>query len=114
MYRLYGIKNCDTIKKAKKWLESHNIDYQFHDYKTQGVPQKELKEWVKQQGWQVLLNKRSTTWRKLDDTKKNSVDESSAIEIMLDNSSIIKRPVLAMKGEIIIGFDESCYERELL
>ncbi|MDH5485496.1 MAG: Spx/MgsR family RNA polymerase-binding regulatory protein, partial [Gammaproteobacteria bacterium] len=74
MITLYGIPNCDTMKKARKWLTDHGIDYQFHDYKKQGVPEKELRQWVKQLGWEALLNKRGTTWRKLDDTTRDNVD----------------------------------------
>jgi len=109
MIKLYGIPNCDTIKKARKWLKDNNTDYEFHDYKKLGVPEKELKAWVKQLGWEVLLNKRGTTWRKLDEDIKNSVDEASAIQIMLDNASIIKRPVLVKDKTILVGFKESEY-----
>jgi Spx/MgsR family transcriptional regulator len=109
MIKLYGIPNCDTIKKARKWLKDHRIDYAFHDYKKQGVPEKELSLWIKQVGWEVLLNKRGTTWRKLDNSAKNSVDENSAIKIMLENPSIIKRPVLDSSGKIIVGFQENSY-----
>ena len=109
MIKLYGIPNCDTIKKARKWFKDNNIDYEFHDYKKQGVPEKELKVWVKKVGWEILLNKRGTTWRKLDDLTKDSVDEKSAIQIMLENPSIIKRPVLDVNGSITVGFKESNY-----
>ena len=111
MIKLYGIPNCDTIKKARKWLKDNGVDYQFHDYKKLGVPEKELKNWVKQVGWETLLNKRGTTWRKLDDNTKNSVDEKSAIQIMLANPSIIKRPVL-IKGQILlVGFSTNDYAK---
>ena len=109
MITVYGIPNCDTIKKARKWLKDNGVDYQFHDYKKQGVPEKELKAWVKQVGWEALLNKRGTTWRKLDDATKNSVDEKSAIRIMLDNPSIIKRPVLVKDKKILVGFSTEEY-----
>ena len=109
MITLYGIPNCDTIKKARKWLTNNGIDYEFHDYKKLGVPEKELKSWVKQLGWEVLLNKRGTTWRKLDDSIKDSVDETSAIQIMLENPSIIKRPVLSSGKTLLVGFKESEY-----
>ncbi|RDH85042.1 MAG: ArsC family reductase [endosymbiont of Galathealinum brachiosum] len=109
--KLYGIPNCDTIKKARKWLKDNDIDYEFHDYKKQGVPEKELNTWVKKVGWEVLLNKRGTTWRKLDDDIKNSVDETSAIQIMLDNSNIIKRPVLIKNKTILVGFKADEYSQ---
>ena len=110
MITLYGIPNCDTMKKARKWLDKHNIDYSFHDYKKQGVPEKQLKQWIKQSGWEVLLNKRGTTWRKLDEATRESVNEKSAIQIMLENPSIIKRPVLDVSGTITVGFSEQEYK----
>lgn len=110
MPTMYGIPSCDTIRKAKKWLSSHNIEFEFHDYKKLGVPVKELKRWVKQVGWEVLLNKRGTTWRKLDDSVKDAVTEKTAMQIMLDNPSIIKRPVLDVDGNIFVGFTEASYQ----
>jgi len=110
MIKLYGIPNCDTIKKARKWLKDNHVDYNFHDYKKQGVPEKELSSWIKLVGWEVLLNKRGTTWRKLDDDTKNSVNEKAAIQIMLDNPSIIKRPVLDSNGVITVGFKPEIYK----
>lgn len=109
MITLYGIPNCDTIKKARKWLKDNGKDYSFHDYKKQGVPEKELRSWVKQLGWETLLNKRGTTWRKLDEATKASVDEASAIQIMLDNPSIIKRPVLSSGKTLLVGFSADEY-----
>ncbi len=97
------------MKKARKWLDSHNLEYEFHDYKKHGVPEKELKNWLKQVGWEVLLNKRGTTWRKLDDSTKDSIDENSALQIMLDNPSIIKRPILDPDGTISVGFSDKTY-----
>lgn len=109
MNKLFGIPNCDTIKKARKWMTENGIEYEFHDYKKLGVPEKELKNWIKQVGWEVLLNKRGTTWRKLDESTKESVDEKLAIQIMLENPSIIKRPVLDSNDKIIVGFSEENY-----
>jgi len=111
MITLYGIPNCDTIKKARKWLNDNNLDYEFHDYKKLGVPEKELTIWVKKLGWETILNKRGTTWRKLDDKTKNSVSEESAIKIMLDNPSIIKRPVLVKNNLLLVGFKEEEYSQ---
>jgi len=111
MIKIYGIPNCDTIKKARKWLESHDVAYEFHDYKKLGVSENKLKNWVKQAGWETVLNKRGTTWRKLDEKIKNNIDQESAIRIMLDNPSIIKRPVLEAGKILIIGFKESEYQR---
>ena len=104
MIKLYGIPNCDTMKKARNWLDSNDLDYEFHDYKKLGVPEKNLKQWVKKAGWQVVLNKRGTTWRKLDDNIKSSIDEVSAIQVMLENPSAIRRPVLESGNTLLIGF----------
>lgn len=111
MIKIFGIPNCDSIKKAKKWLSDNSINYQFHDYKKLGVPEKELNKWIKQAGWEVVLNKRGTTWRKLDDSIKESIDKQSAIQLMLDNPSIIKRPILDVKGRIIVGFSPDTYKK---
>jgi arsenate reductase len=108
---MYGIPNCDTIKKARKWLEANNVTYEFHDYKKLGVPEKELKRWVREAGWETVLNKRGTTWRKLDDDTKKNINETSAIKIMLENPSIIKRPVLESGNSLLIGFQESDYQQ---
>ncbi|MDH5764396.1 MAG: ArsC family reductase [Gammaproteobacteria bacterium] len=113
MITLYGIPNCDTVKKARQWLDNNHIEYQFHDYKKQGVPEKQLKQWVKVTGWEILLNKRSTTWRTLDESLKVSLDEKQAIQIMLDNPSIIKRPVLETDSILKIGFSEKNYKASL-
>jgi len=110
MPTLYGIASCDTIRKAKKWLTNHNIEFEFHDYKKLGVPEKELKQWLKQIDWEILLNKRGTTWRKLDDAIKDSIDRKAAVQIMLDNPSIIKRPVLDIEGQFSVGFSEEMYK----
>jgi len=107
---LYGISNCDTIKKAHKWLQEQDIDYQFHDFRKDGLDKKLLSAWVKKVGWETLLNKRGTTWRKLDDDTKNNVDESSAIQIMLDNPAIIKRPVLVDGKTVEVGFNPDRYK----
>ncbi len=114
MIKIYGIPNCDTIKKARKWLEANDVDYEFHNYKKDGVPEKQLKKWVKDKGWETLLNKRGATWRKLDDKTKNSADEKSAIKIMLDNPSIIKRPVLESGKIVVIGFNADIYKTNFI
>lgn len=110
MIKLYGIPNCDTMKKARKWLEKNNLDYDFHDYKKSGVPENKLKLWVKSAGWDIVLNKRGTTWRKLDDKIKNNIDESSAIQVMLDNPSAIKRPIIENDKMLLVGFKEDEYK----
>ncbi len=114
MTTLYGIPNCDTMKKARKWLDEHGIEYHFHNYKKDGVPEKKLRQWVKQLGWETLLNRRGTTWRKLDESAKNSIDETAAVQIMLDNPSIIKRPVLENSDTLLVGFKEADYQQHFL
>jgi arsenate reductase (glutaredoxin) len=111
MIKMYGIPNCDTIKKARKWLDANGVAYEFHDYKKSGVPEAELKKWVKKAGWETLLNRRGTTWRKLDDKTKDSINESSAIKLMLAQPSIIKRPVLVAGKTLLVGFDEESYKK---
>ena len=113
MIMMYGIPNCDTIKKARKWLTENGIDYEFHNYKKAGVPEEELKLWVKTIGWEILLNRRGTTWRKLDDSVKENIDEASAIEVMLNNPSIIKRPVLESGKILLVGFKQEEYQQLL-
>ncbi|MDH5388513.1 MAG: ArsC family reductase [Gammaproteobacteria bacterium] len=106
---LFGIPNCDTMKKARRWLEANGVLYSFHDYKKAGVPEEELRLWVKKVGWEVLLNRRGTTWRKLDDDIKNNIDEASAIKVMIENPGSIKRPVLETEGQLLVGFSEDTY-----
>jgi Spx/MgsR family transcriptional regulator len=108
---MFGIKNCDTIKKARKWLETEGIEYQFHDYKKDGLSPEMLTDWVKDLGYEALVNKRGTTWRKLPDDIKDSIDEASAIEIMLENTSIIKRPLLSDDANNkLLGFKAEQYQ----
>ncbi len=111
MIKIYGIPNCDTMKKARKWLDSNNLEYEFHDYKKAGVPEKNLKQWVKKAGLEIVLNKRGTTWRKLDDSVKDNIDETSAIQLMLENPSMIKRPVLENGKILLVGFKEDDYKK---
>ncbi len=108
--KLYGIKNCDTVKKARKWLEEQGIAYAFHDYKKDGVDEAVLRAAVEQHGWEVVLNKRGTTWRKLTDEVKDSVvDDATAMAAMIDNPSLIKRPIVKAGERLIIGFDTESY-----
>lgn len=109
MITLYGIPNCDSIKKARLWLQAHNVDYRFHNYKSEGVPEKELRNWIKQVGWEALLNKRGTTWRKLDDAARENLTQESSMQLMLDSPGLIKRPVLDIDGKITVGFSEDRY-----
>ncbi|MEJ2321693.1 MAG: ArsC family reductase [Gammaproteobacteria bacterium] len=113
MITLYGIPNCDTMKKARKWLADNEIDYLFHDYKKLGIERDKLGEWIEAVGWEVLLNRRGMMWRKVPDEVKASIDEASAIELMLETPTIIKRPVLEARGKVTVGFKPEIYE-ELL
>lgn len=110
MITLYGISNCDTIKKAKKWLDNNHLEYQFHDYKKLGIDSDSLTSWSQELGFEKLLNRRGTTWRKLSDEEKADMTQEKAIDIMLNNTSIIKRPVLDNGKIRILGFDQSQYE----
>jgi Spx/MgsR family transcriptional regulator len=106
---MYGIPNCDTIKKARQWLSNHDIAYEFHDYKKSGVNEAMINSWISQLGWQSLLNKRSTTWRQLDQASKANLDEKEAIKIMIANPSIIKRPLLDGGKWLHLGFKAEQY-----
>ena len=114
MITLYGIKNCDTMKKAFKWLDQQGVDYQFHDYKKQGLDPALAQGWLEELGFEALLNKRGTTWRKLDEDSKAAMDDSRAQQTMLDNPSIIKRPLLDLKpgstGQKHLGFKAEHYQ----
>ena len=101
---LYGIPNCDTMKKARKWLDQHGIEYQFHDFKKLGLEESLLRGWVKGLGWEILLNRRGMMWRKVPPEIKDSIDEKSAIQLMLETPTIIKRPVLDLDGKLYVGF----------
>ena len=105
---VFGIPNCDTVKKARTWLDEQGVAYTFHDYKKQGVPVDRLDAWIKAVGWEVLVNRQGTTWRKLDDATKAGVnDADSAKALMLANASVIKRPVIEQDGQVrVVGFDE--------
>lgn len=111
---LYGIPNCDTIRKARRWLEDHQLDYQFHDYRKQGVSKSLLQGWIKKAGWEALVNRRGMTWRKLPDEVREKIDQTRAIELMLEHPALIKRPVLVTENDLLIGFDEKNYQQRLL
>jgi Spx/MgsR family transcriptional regulator len=107
---IYGIKNCDTMKKARTWLEGHGIDYRFHDYKAEGIDRDHLESWTKEAGWETVLNRAGTTFRKLDETERSDLDADKAITLMLAQPSMIKRPVLEVDGRLVIGFKPDVYE----
>lgn len=106
---IYGIKHCDTMKKAFKWLETNAVDLTFHDYKKQGIDEDVLHNAVKQHGWENVINRRGTTWRKLPDNVKATMDDVTALKIAKDNPSIIKRPLLIYQGNITLGFKDAEY-----
>ncbi len=110
---LFGIKNCDTMKKAFNWLTSNGVDYEFTDYKKAGVAAAHLADWSQRAGWETLLNKRGLTWKKLTDAERADVNETKAIELMTQHPSLIKRPVLDTGRQLIIGFTPENYAEQL-
>jgi arsenate reductase len=108
---IYGIKNCDIMKKARVWLDKAGVDYAFHDYKTVGIERERLERWCKKVGWESLLNKAGTTFRKLPDKDKTGITEKKAIALMLAQPSMIKRPVLDADGKLLVGFKPEDYEK---
>src|SRR5690606_119448 len=106
---LYGIKNCDTMKKARAWLEANGVSYEFHDYKTSGVTRVDLERWVDAVGWETLLNRAGTTFRKLPEDKKTNLTRAKAIQLMLEQPSLIKRPVLERGKTLLVGFSPDKY-----
>ena len=106
---LYGIKNCDTVKKSRRWLEANGVDFQFHDFRADGLDQATIESWLENVSWEVLLNKRGTTWRKLEDPRKEQLDQATAVALMLENPTLIKRPVLSDDTGCIVGFKETDY-----
>lgn len=108
---IYGIKNCDTMKKARTWLDKHGVDYAFHDYKTAGIARDKLERWAGKVGWETLLNRAGTTFRKLPDKEKEGLTEKKAIGLMLKQPSMIKRPVVELgAGKLLVGFAPESYK----
>jgi arsenate reductase (glutaredoxin) len=111
MITLYGIAHCDSVKKSRAWLDAHALAYQFHDFKKQGVPAEALDRWISALGWEALVNKKGTTWRKLDGAAQAAVvDGASAKALMLRESSVIKRPVLVRGNQITVGYCPEAWE----
>jgi arsenate reductase len=110
---LYGIKNCDTMKKARSWLDTHSIGYTFHDYKVAGIDRAKLEAWSKLVGWQTLLNRSGTTFRKLPDAERADLNEAKAIGLMVAQPAMIKRPVLELGRNLLVGFSPEQYEKAL-
>ena len=113
--KVYGIKNCNTVKSALNWLTQNGIVFEFHDYKSKGISETKLAEWSKQVGWENLVNKRGTTWRRLDERVQTGVtDATSAIALMKDKTSVIKRPLIEIDDRVVhLGFDETAYQKLL-
>jgi len=111
--RMYGIKNCDTIKKALAWLNEHGVAHEFIDYKKAGVAESHLPDWAARAGWIVLLNKRGLMWKKLTDEERSTVDEEKALKLMAQYPALIKRPVLDTGNDLLVGFDPEIYAEKL-
>lgn len=111
MITIFGIKSCDTVRKARKLLDTKGTTYQYHDFRQDGLDAKMLKKWVQHIGYEKLLNTRSTSWRQLNDEQKKNVSESSAIDLMVENPTLIKRPVLEIDDTLLVGFKESEYQQ---
>jgi len=110
---VYGIPGCDTIKKARRWLADNDVDFQFHDYKKSGIDSARLTEWASEVSWESLLNRRGTTWRKLDESDRDGINEARAIELMAEHTSLIKRPVVEHEGALLVGFDAAKWAEQL-
>jgi arsenate reductase (glutaredoxin) len=110
-YTIYGIKNCDTVKKALRWLDENGVSYSFHDFKSKGITASKLKQWVEQQGWEAVVNKKGLTWKQLPEEVRQSVkSNASAVKLLQEKTSAIKRPVVEKDDKIqILGFDEDRY-----
>ena len=111
--RIYGIRNCDTMKKAFAWLEGNHIEYEFHDYKKHGVPPGKLKAWAARAGWQALANTRGPTWRKIPEARKADLDERKMLALLEENTSAIRRPVLEAGAVLLVGFDREKYAAQV-
>ena len=109
---IYGIKNCDTMKKARIWLDEHDAAYDFHDYKASGIDRAHLEAWIDKAGWETVLNRAGTTFRKLPDAERENLTREKAIALMLAQPSMIKRPVLEHDGKLLIGFKPEAYAAE--
>ncbi|MBJ7538389.1 ArsC family reductase [Marinomonas transparens] len=114
MIKIYGIKNCDTMKKAFRWLDDNKIEYVFHDYKKDGLDESKAKAWIEQLGWETVINKRGTTWRKLEDDVKISMDNEKAVATIVNQTSMIKRPLIEVSDQLILGFNTEDYSKHLI
>jgi len=110
MVTLYGISNCDTVRKARAWLDGHGVSYRFHDFKRSGIDESQVQGWAAELGWETLVNRRGTTWRRLREPERDRIDEESAIRLMVEQPSLIRRPVLDTGGARHVGFSEARYQ----
>ena len=111
MTTLYGIKNCDTVKKARRWLDDQGIDYRFHDFREDGIDAAEVQQWLDELGWETVVNRRSTTWKGLDEAARESMDAEAALAAILEAPTLVKRPVLDTGSERLIGFKADSYQK---
>lgn len=111
MLTVYGIKNCDTVKKARRWLDDHGVSYNFHDFRQDGLDKELLTTWVEKLGWEGIVNKRSTTWRNLSDKEKDISTSTQAIKLLSANPTLIKRPVTTVNKTLLVGFKEAEYKK---
>jgi len=114
MITLYGIKNCDTVRKACKWLDANGVEYHLHDIRKDGLTAAKIKSWASEVDWELLLNRRGLTWRKLSDDDKADINKTKAIKLMAAEPTLIKRPVIETGNAVMVGFDENNYAAELL
>lgn len=110
---VFGIKNCDTVKKARRWLDANGVEYRFHDFRQDGLDKTIIENWLQSVDWETLLNKRGTTWRKLEDPRKDSLDQSTAVALMLENPTLIKRPVVETEHGCFVGFKDTEFAEKL-
>ena len=111
--RIYGIRNCDTMKKAFAWLDRNGVEYEFHDYKKAGVPPGKLAAWAKQAGWEALANMRGPTWRRIPEAKRSNLTEAKMLALLEANASAIRRPIVETGGKLLVGFDPDAFARAL-
>ena len=114
MLEIYGIKNCDTMKKTFRWLDDHNIEYIFYDYKKEALEAVTAKAWIEKLGWESVINKRGTTWRKLDEETKNTMNNETAVQAIINHPSMIKRPLIVLNNNVFLGFNADDYAERLL
>ena len=114
MTNVYGIKNCDSVRKSCRWLEQKNIKYKFHDLRTGNITHAKLEQWCLKTSWEALLNRRSTTWRNLPDQQKTGINQSTAIKLMTEQPTLIKRPVIEHNSNILVGFSEDLFKQTFL